>query len=89
MVRKNSLRKVTCQPQESGRMESPGKEEKVEVLPCESLGEEEVYRLHQSIHVTTTTLDIMTNLLCNCFQSSIILKSVMTTFMNVGIGVLV
>ena len=70
-------------------MESPGKEEKVEVLPCESLGEEEVYRLHQSIHVTTTTLDIMTNLLCNCFQSSIILKSVMTTFMNVGIGVLV
>ena len=65
MVRKKSLRKVTCQPEESGRMESPGKEEKVEVLPCESLGEEEVYRLHQSIHVTTTTLDIMTNLLCN------------------------
>ena len=41
-------------------MESPGKEEKVEVLPCESLGEEEVYRLHQSVHMTTTTLDIIT-----------------------------
>ena len=31
--------------------------------------------------------DQLTN--CNCFQSSILLKSVMTTFINVGIGVLV
>ena len=34
----------------------PGREEKIEVPPCESLGEEKVDSLHESLHVITATL---------------------------------